>query len=153
MKQKITAAHVKALIDPLCNEDERDFRLIFSERRPRWLKGKYVIRRKLIVLYPRNCRQEFDLEATALHELTHHLVWKRNDADLNALFYQGKRVPRHGRVFKTILEELVREFNFRYGELLPGKMVFEKGRATSGPRFLTPEETLLDILFGVSPAR
>lgn len=148
MEKRITVASTQALLDPLCREDERDFQVVFSDRSPKLLQGKYVVRLKLIVLYPKSCPDEFELEAVALHELAHHLCRKRNEAELSALFHQGKRVPRHGPAFKKILEELVRDFNSRYEEWLPGKMIFEGNRATSSPRFRTPEEAILEIIFG-----
>ncbi len=132
----MTAALIKTFLDSFCEENERDFSVVLSKRSPRQLKGKYVIRKKLIVLYPKSSENPFELEQTALHELAHHLCWKRNEAQLLALRHQGKRLPRHGREFKDIYYDLLAALDWRHEET-----------SEPFPSRQTPEEKLFFAIF------
>lgn len=127
---------VKALLDSLCQDGERDFRIVYSRRSPRLRDGNYRARQKRITLYPNKHPNSLNFIGVALHELAHHLHFTRHFHELSSRFHQGKRVPVHGKDFKEILDQILGAFNFRHREHFKGVMKFDRRRPGRPPRFV-----------------
>ncbi|MFQ5683324.1 MAG: hypothetical protein ACE5HC_08645, partial [Candidatus Binatia bacterium] len=135
-RNNMQLATLNALLKSFCRQDsERDFQMVLSDRKPRNQRGLYRYKERTITLYPRTC-DAIEIYGAALHELAHHLLWKRHENSLQRRFHQGMTVPHHGKEFRKILDELLGTFNFHYRELLKGKLVFNKRKPTLPPRFV-----------------
>jgi len=145
---------LKSLLDSLVEPEEREFGVVFSQRKTKYKTGSYhrsfFCRR--ITLYP-NCegQDRINMIGTALHELTHHLVWHRYSGALWDHFDHKRKIPSHEKFFKHVLDGLIAEFNLRYRKRLKGGFAFNRCRPTDSLCFLPskpedePAETLLDV--------
>ena len=115
----MTADKIKRLLDTFVEESERDFTVEILRRKTRRRVGSYKPRDRRILLYP-NCAyantRYWAIVGVALHELAHHLVYKRH----------GPGYHTHGEEYWTLHNDLLAEFNCRYAELLKGRVVCDR---------------------------
>jgi len=131
----MTREKLKALLDSVVREDERDFKIVYSSLKPARKRGLYSWRDGAMTLYPKCYANWTDLIGAAIHELGHHVHWARKKDSLLSRLHQGKRICHHGAEFKAILDELIRAFNFRYQGRLKAFLTYNRRRPKVPPRF------------------
>ena len=147
-KAAMTASNMKIFLDSFVIEAERDFGVVFRRKKRKSCLGIYNNVQHRITIY-----QHSDgiakLITTGLHELAHHLLWKRKIIWLVDLLRNGKRRPTHGKEFRKILDQLVASFNSRYEDRLRGSLVVNRRRRVSTPSFVTFEDQAVEKLVDI----
>jgi len=133
----MTSAQLKTFLDSLVTEQDRDFAVEIRQRAHKRTRGVYIGKGKIIRIYGGVQQQSLWLILIGIHELAHHLNYKTCREEWYGLWRAGRRVPHHGKVFKTTVACLIRRFNIRHSESLGGLIIFDARHATRPPRFDT----------------
>lgn len=128
---------LKMFLDSLVDAEDRDFAVEIRNKKLSRRLGMYIHRQKKIVVYGGQDQNSLYFVCVGLHELAHHIDWKKHGDWHRSLWYQGKRIPRHGKSFTSALEKLVGEWNFRYREHLKGLIEYNRKRRATPLKFST----------------
>lgn len=140
------APFIKTLLDSLVAPEERDFEIRFVRRPTRRVSGSYRYSTRTIKIVRRNNDGWFDLIGTGLHELAHHLNFKRGQIEWRLGPSGQRRGQYHGAAFLGALVEVTQAFNRRFCRHHAGKMVCDAKRLRQSPFFLTAEEVLFQLI-------
>jgi hypothetical protein len=102
---------LKTFLDSLVAEEDQDFLVEISQRANKRRRGVYIPKGNVIRVYGGVRQESIWLIMVGLHELAHHLNYKRYRDSWRRLRQAGKRVPYHGRVFSNTMKRLVGQFN------------------------------------------
>jgi hypothetical protein len=128
---QLTREQTVRILKTLALPEHRDFRIAFSNIKPRKYAATYLRRTRTITINAGRFESAQDILGAGLHEMAHHIDWETNTA-----LHQRKRIKTHGKEFRRVLRGLVAAFNHRYGDVEKGWLVFNPRKPTRCPRFV-----------------